>query len=198
MTDKRSGKIVVVSHCLLNVHSLEDGLAIYPGIEEDLFRVLIEKGVGIFQIPCPEMEVSGIYRKPLPKDNYEHAIIRKKYRQLADSISEQLAMFRKKNYEIVAVLGAEVSPTCGISLVGKWKDPVKKGRFPDDIEFVKGMGVFMEEFKDSLETKGIQPHWIGIPGKSLRARDARSFEETLLKIKSILYPAGLNTEIAKK
>ena len=95
-------------------------------------------------------------------------------------------MFRKKNYEIVAVLGAEVSPTCGISLVGKWKDPVKKGRFPDDIEFVEGMGVFMEEFKDSLETRGIQPQWIGIPGKSLRAAKPKSLEETLEKIKEIL------------
>ncbi len=186
MRDKRSGKIAVVSHCLLNVHSLEDGLAVYPGLEEDLFRVLIEKGVGIFQIPCPEMEVSGIYRKPLPKDSYEHSIIRKKYKKLADSTSEQLAMFRKKNYEIVAVLGAEVSPTCGISLVGKWKDPIKKGRFPDDIEFVEGMGVFMEEFKDSLETKGIQSHWIGIPGKSLLATDPNSLERTIAKIKEIL------------
>lgn len=185
MTDKRSGKIVVVSHCLLNVHSLEDGLAIYPGLEEDLFRVLIEKGVGIFQIPCPEMEVSGIFRKPLPKENYEHFKIRRKYKQLAESISKQLVMFRKKNYEIVAALGAEASPTCGISLVGKWKDPVKKGRFPEDIVFVEGMGVFMEELNNSLEKKGIKPHWIGIPGKSLRARNAQSFEETLLKIESI-------------
>ncbi len=186
MRDKRSGKVVVVSHCLLNVHSLEDGLAVYPGLEEDLFRVLIEKGVGIFQIPCPEMEVSGIFRKPLPKDSYEHSTIRKKYKRLADSISKQLAMFLKKKYEIVAVLGAEVSPTCGISLVGKWKDPVKKGRFPDDIEFVEAMGVFMEEFKDSLKTKGIHPHWIGIPGKSLRTTDPKSLEETLVKIKEIL------------
>lgn len=186
MNDKRSGKIVVVSHCLLNVHSLEEGLAVYPGLEEDLFRILIEKGVGILQIPCPEMEVSGIHRKPLPKESYEHSLIREKYKQLADSISKQLVMFRKKNYEIVAVLGAEVSPTCGIGLVGKWKDPVKKGRFPDDVEFVEGMGVFMEEFKDSLETSGIHPHWIGIPGKSLRARAPQSFGEILLKIKSIL------------
>jgi hypothetical protein len=34
MLDKRSGKVVVVSHCILNVHSLEDGLAIYPGLKK--------------------------------------------------------------------------------------------------------------------------------------------------------------------
>lgn len=186
MKDKRSGKIVVVSHCILNVHSLEDGLAIYPGLEEDIIKALVEMGVGIFQIPCPEMGISGIFRKPLPKEAYEHSKIRKKYGELADSIAEQIALFKKKDYEIVAVLGAEGSPTCGISLVGKWKDPIKKGRFPDDVIFVEGMGVFMEEFKQSLEKKEIRPYWIGIPGKSIRTINPKSFEETILKIKEIL------------
>ncbi len=186
MNDQRSGKIVLVSHCILNVHSLEDGLAVYPGLEEDIIKVLIEKGVGIFQIPCPEMGVFGIFRKPLPKEAYEHTKIRMKYKELANSISEQIDAFKKKNYEIAAVIGAEGSPTCGISRVGKWKDPIKKGRFPDDILFVEGMGVFMEELKQSLEQKGIRPHWIGIPGKSIRTIDPKSFEETILKIKTIL------------
>lgn len=50
MEDRISGKIVVVSHCILNVHSLEDNLAIYPGLEEDVINLLISKGAGIFQI----------------------------------------------------------------------------------------------------------------------------------------------------
>ncbi len=186
MKDGRSGKIVVTSHCILNVHSLEDELAIYPGLEEDIVKILIEKGVSIFQIPCPEMILSGIFRKPLPKESYEHSKIRRKYKELADSIVEQITWFKKKEYEIVAVLGAEGSPTCGINLVGKWKDPIKKGRFPDDVMFVEGMGVFMEEFKQSLEKKGIRPHWIGIPGKSIRSINPKSFEQTILKIKEIL------------
>jgi len=59
MNDKRSGRLVIVSHCLLNVHSLEDGLAMYPGLEEELVKILIEEGVGIFQFPCPEMELAN-------------------------------------------------------------------------------------------------------------------------------------------
>ena len=34
--DGRSNKIVVVCHCMLNVHSLEDGLAEYPGLEKEV------------------------------------------------------------------------------------------------------------------------------------------------------------------
>ena len=186
MNDQRSGKIVLISHCILNVHSLEDGLAIYPGLEEDIIKVLVEKGVGIFQIPCPEMGVFGIFRKPLPKEAYEDTKIRTKYKELADSISEQIDGFKKKNYEIVAVIGAEGSPTCGINTVGKWKDPVKKGRFPDGILFVEGMGVFMEELKKSLEQKEIRPYWIGIPGKSIRTINPKSFEETIISLKVFL------------
>lgn len=151
MKDRRSGKIVIASHCLLNVHSLEDNLALYPGLEEELIDMLIKKGVGIYQIPCPEVELAGIFRKPLPKDSYDHPKIRKLYVNLAESISRTLKWYVRKGYRIQAVLGAEGSPTCGIDRVGKWKEGVKgRKEFPEDIEFVAGMGVFMEEFKISL------------------------------------------------
>ncbi len=184
--DARSGKIVVVSHCILNVHSLEDGLSMYPGLEEEVVKLLIEKGVGIYQIPCPEMSIMGIFRLPMPKEPYEHPKIRERYRELAMDIVKHLVWFKKKGYEIKAVLGAEGSPTCGISRVGKWKDPIKKGRFPDDVIFVEGMGVFMEELKKLLDEEGIYPQWVGIPGKSIRSRDPSSFENTLDKLSKIL------------
>jgi predicted secreted protein len=76
VSDKRSQRIVVVSHCILNVHSLEDNLALYPGLEEEFIELLIKKGVGLYQIPCPEIELSGIFRKALPKESYDHSNVR--------------------------------------------------------------------------------------------------------------------------
>ena len=187
MKDKRSGKIVIVAHCILNVHSLEDNLAIYPGLEEEVVELLIKKGVGIYQIPCPEVELSGIFRKALPKESYEHPKIRNVYRELADIITKTLRWYTRKDYKISAVLGAEGSPTCGIDLVGKWKENIKgKKEFPRDIEFVPGMGVFMEEFKTCLDKIDVHPAWVGIPGKSLRSINPKSFKETLKKLKKIL------------
>lgn len=186
MGDKRSGKIVVVSHCILNVHSLEDGLAIYSGLEEDVVKLLVSKGVGIFQIPCPEMEVFGIFRKPLPKEPYERPKVRQRYKSLAEDITKRLMWFKRRKYAIVAVLGAEGSPTCGINIVGKWKDVSRKGRFPEDVMFVEGIGVFMEEFKKILEQKGIQTNWIGIPGKSVRLIKPDVLKETIRKIENML------------
>jgi len=187
MNDLRSGKIVVVSHCLLNVHSLEDNLAMYPGLEEEVIRLLIQKGVGIYQIPCPEIELSGIFRKALPKESYEHPKIRKVYHQLAEKITGTLSLYVKKGYEIVAVLGAEGSPTCGVELVGKWKEDVKgKRAFPRDIEFIPGTGVFIEEFKSLLKKANIYPEWVGIPGKSIRSLKQHTFNETLDKLDKLL------------
>lgn len=179
--------MVVVSHCIMNVHSLEDNLAIYPGLEREVVELLIKKGVGIYQIPCPEVELSGIFRKALPKDAYEHPKIRAFYRGLAENLSKTLNWYVKKGYEIVAVIGAEASPTCGIDYVGRWKDDAEgKKVFPKDIEFVPGRGVFMEEFKAALENIDVHPDWVGIPGKSLRSIRPESFDETLEKLEEIL------------
>jgi predicted secreted protein len=187
MKDLRSGKIVVVAHCILNVHSLEDNLAIYPGLEEEVIKLLIEKGVSLYQLPCPEIELSGIFRKALPKESYEHHKIRKIYHQLADKTADSLKWYVKKAYKIKAVIGAEASPSCGIELVGKWKEKAKgKREFPRDIEFIPGMGVFMEEFKSSLAKINVHPEWIGIPGKSIRTLKPESFEETLNKLAKLI------------
>ena len=185
---KRSGKIVVTSHCLLNVHCLEDNLAEYPGLEEDVFKLLVSKGVGIFQIPCPEMDLQGIFRKPLPKDSYEHPKIRAHYNKLAVNVVRHLKWFKRKNYDIQAVLGADGSPTCGIGMIGKWRKniPEKRREFPRDIEFVKGRGIFMEELERELKLAGIKTNWIGIPGKSLKANDAQILDKTLAEINNLL------------
>ena len=188
MKDKRSGKIVVVSHCILNVHSLEDDLAIYPGLEEEVVKLLMKKEVSIYQIPCPEVELSGIFRKALPKESYDHPKIRKVYQNLAASISQTLKWYTKKGCEIVAVIGAEGSPTCGIDTVGRWKNNIKgKREFPRDIEFVPGIGVFMEEFKTALNKINVHPRWIGIPGKSIRSLKPESFENALKELGKIIH-----------
>ena len=133
------------------------------------------------------MELSGIFRKALPKESYDHPKIRDFYRSLAESMTKTLNWYVKKDYEIVAVIGAQGSPTCGIDFVGRWKDDIQgKREFPHDVEFVSGTGVFMEEFKKALDGINVHPEWIGIPGKSLRGIRPNSFEETLHTLDKLL------------
>jgi hypothetical protein len=40
--DRRSGKIILVSHRILNMHSREDDLATYPGLDEGVVSLLVQ------------------------------------------------------------------------------------------------------------------------------------------------------------
>jgi len=172
----------------LNVHCLEEGLAEYPGLEEDIFKALMEKGVGVVQLHCPETRLHGIQRLPMPKNTYDKPEIRASYAAQAREEVLQLREFVKNGAEIVAVVGAEASPSCGINIVGRWKPdvPLETRRFPEDIDFIEGRGVFMEEFEKALAAEGIKLAWIGVPGKSLKKVFPGMFEETLQIIQNEL------------
>lgn len=184
---KRSNRIVVVCHCMMNVHSLEAGLSEYPGLEEEVLGPIIESGVGIVQLRCPETQLHGIERLPMPKDTYDKPHIRESYARQAREEVLQFREFVKKGAEIVAVVGAEASPSCGVSIVGRWKPeaPVETRRFPDDVDFVDGRGVYMEELEKELDRAGIHPKWIGVPGKSLKKAFPEMFGETLERLREL-------------
>jgi len=52
-TDKRSKRVVLCLHCLLNHNARIDGCAYYPGAMTEIVQVLMEAGVGVVQMPCP-------------------------------------------------------------------------------------------------------------------------------------------------
>lgn len=187
MSDVRSNRIAVLCHCMLNVHSLEAGLAEYPGLEEELITLLIKKGFGLVQLPCPETRLHGIERQPMPKDTYDKPMVRESYRRQAEEEFLQLKEFVKKDAEIVVVIGAEASPSCGVNIVGRWRevsDPSSR-RFPDDVDFIHGRGVYMEELEKLFESENIEPYWIGVPGISLKNVFPELFKETIRKVQEL-------------
>jgi predicted secreted protein len=172
---------------MLNVHSLEKNLAEYPGLEEDIVKAAMETGVGFVQLRCPETRLHGIERLPMPKDSYDKPKIRESYRKQAEEEVLQLNEFVKNGAEIVAVIGAEASPSCGVDYVAKWKpgiDP-KDRKWPDTVDFVPGRGVYMEELEKQLNDLNITPQWIGVPGVSMKKACPGMFEETLKKISEL-------------
>lgn len=187
MTDARSNRIAVVCHCAMNVHSLEDNLAEYKGLEEEVIGTLIEKGFGIVQLRCPETRLHGVERLPMPKDTYDKPHIRESYSAQAREEVFQLKEFVKNGAEITVIIGAEASPSCGVTVVGRWKKgvPVETRKFPQDVDFIPGRGVYMEELEKLLELESIKPVWIGIPGKSTKKVFPEMFQKTLLKIKEL-------------
>ena len=169
---------------MLNVHSLEKNLAEYSGLEEDIVKKVMDRGVGFVQLRCPETRLHGIERLPMPKDSYDKPKIRESYHKQAQEEVLQLKEFVKNGAKIVAIIGAEASPSCGIHYVAKWKLGVepKDRKWPDTVDFVPGRGVYMEELEKLLDDEGIKPKWIGVPGVSMKKAFPDMFEETLAQI----------------
>jgi predicted secreted protein len=172
---------------MLNVHSLEDNLAENPGLEEDIVKIAVEQGVGFVQLRCPETKLHGVERLPMPKDTYDKPNIRENYRKQAEEEVLQLKEFVKKGAEIVAVIGAEASPSCGINYVAKWKPRVEpeNRKWPETVDFVIGRGVYMEELETLLKEANIKPKWIGVPGVSMKKAFPNMFKETLKQLKEL-------------
>ena len=187
MADERSNRIAVVCHCMMNVHCLEASLAEYRGLEEEVIGALIESGFGIVQLRCPETRLHGVERLPMPKDTYDKPHIRESYSAQAREEVLQLKEFVGNGAEVTVIVGAEASPSCGVTVVGKWKEgvPVETRKFPKDVDFVPGRGVYMEELEKLLDEEGIKPAWIGVPGKSTKKVFPEMFRETLKKIREL-------------
>ena len=58
---KRDKTIIVTCHCILNCNSKVEGLSEFKG-SIDLAKSFMDKGMGIIQLPCPEMILYGIKR----------------------------------------------------------------------------------------------------------------------------------------
>ena len=59
---KRGKKIILVSHCLLNVKVKVMGLAAHHGAVKELLCFLMDHDTAMVQIPCPETEIWGLCR----------------------------------------------------------------------------------------------------------------------------------------
>jgi predicted secreted protein len=137
----RSRKLLLVSHCVLNQNSVVCGWERAAGAFQ-FVREIIESGVGIIQLPCPEMEYAGCGRPPQNYEEYNTAPYRELCRRLAESVTGQMKEYLKHGYQYCGIIGIQNSPTCSIS-----------GR----------RGVFMEELLAQLSDIGLVSGCFEVP-----------------------------------
>jgi len=123
--DKRSKKIVFVSHCLLNCNNKFPGYADVPGAYTDFIIPILEAGVGIFQMPCLEvLGWGGVGRKhiefDLDRNNLDQDWI-KEYPELcakwARWTADRYQDYVENGYQILGIIHVGDSPTCGLDHV---------------------------------------------------------------------------------
>lgn len=137
----RDKSLVIICHCVINQNSVVIPLARAKG-SFNFVKQLIDEGLGIIQLPCPEFKHLGITRKPMEKEEYDTKEYRSLCKDLAISAVNDIEVYLNEGYEIKGIVGIEESPTCSIS--GK-------------------RGIFMEELLGELGKRNIQLSYVEVP-----------------------------------
>lgn len=162
-SDARSRTVVFVAHCILNQNAISDGTADFPGADAAVVRHLLEAGVGLVQLPCPELNCLGLDRgdprggeRPLLEENTR---IRRAMGQdepsrilaaLVERVVFQVEEYRRHGFTILGLIGINRSPSCGVDSTSR------------DNREQPGTGLFIESLQNALSARGIPMEMIGV------------------------------------
>lgn len=130
---RRSKRIIVVSHCVLNQNAVVSDEARSSGVMKSAVDWANEQEYGIFQLPCPEFTFLGPERPPMTAEQYDTPEFHDHNRIILKPYLEQLKVYQDHGYEIVGGIGISDSPSC---------DP--------------GKGIFMRDFLSFAEQSGVK------------------------------------------
>jgi predicted secreted protein len=161
--DARSKKLVLVAHCVLNQNSISDGTADCPSQFREIVELLMENGVGIVQLPCPELSCLGLDRRDeagaqreLLSENtrirglMEERDAIEQLRARADDVALQLDDYRRHGFELLGLIGIDRSPSCGVETTSR------------HAREVAGQGVFVAVIEERLRARGIALRMTGV------------------------------------
>lgn len=141
--DRRSMKVVWIPHCELNQNARVAGAAEVPAAVAGLVRGLMERGIGIVQLPCPELIVLGLDREHFQiRSGLDSRPARRVLRRLARQVVYQIEQYRQCGVRVLGVFGKNGSPACGVEMT--WKD-----------EYGPGTGAFIEELQALFAERGL-------------------------------------------
>lgn len=177
---RRSGKIILVAHCMLNPNAKVKGLAITPGALP-IAGEIIKDGIGIIQLPCPEQSCFGSLRWGATKEQYDTLGYRKKCRALLSDIAEQIAEYLRCGYSVIGALGMNGSPTCGVeyTCAGFEGGELSMMVGLPQCSLCEGQGVLFEELSSMLAETGISIPMAGIDESSPEQADWNALKAKL-------------------
>lgn len=158
----RKRNIILVSHCILNQNTVVEPLARSEGPYYNIIKEIIDKGIGIHQIPCPEFKYLGLKREPMTKEEYDT----KSYRQICRDISKDtidiLKEYIENDYNIVGLIGVNKSPTCSVR---------------------DRQGIYIEEFTRLLKENNLHIKMIDLP---TNYKDGKGSKEFIKELRSFM------------
>ena len=161
--DKRSKKLILVAHCLLNQNSISDGTADLPCQFREVVELLADCRIGIIQLPCPELTCLGLDRKDaaggqrdlLTENTRIRGLMEERHnietlRARADDLAMQVDEYRRHGFEVLGLIGVDRSPSCGVETTSR------------DGREAAGQGVFVAVIGERLRARGITLGMTGV------------------------------------
>ena len=115
LQDARSGKLIFLSHCLLNQNACVRGLAGQPAVIRELVDLLLDHDVAFYQMPCPEVTYLGSMRWGQVKRQYGNPMFRRHCRRIAEQVCDQIQTYRDNDHRVIGIVLRDGSPTCGLN-----------------------------------------------------------------------------------
>jgi predicted secreted protein len=150
LSDKRARRVVFLAHCFLNTNTRFPGGCAYPGATIPLIQALLDTGVGIVQMPCPEFLCLGL-EKPLYGELPEEEL-RACFRDLAAGVLDQVQAYLGNGFEVAGIIGMNPSPSCGVEITKGKGTMLGVDR---DTSEKEGPGVFIEELQLLAQQRGL-------------------------------------------
>lgn len=164
-------EILVVSHCILNnaskVAQDESELAEEYRSRDALIAKVLERGVQLIQLPCPEFMLYGSKRWGHVKDQFDNPFFRSACREMLSPFIAQLKEYSANgdSFRVIGIVSVEGSPSCGMYLTcrGDWGgEPGSTGCSASEpaaqVRMTGESGAFMEELSSMLAAEEL-----GIP-----------------------------------
>ncbi|MBD2188028.1 CD3072 family TudS-related putative desulfidase [Pseudanabaena mucicola] len=186
--DARSGRLIFVSHCILNQNACVRGIASQPAAIRELVDLILDNDVSIYQMPCPEVTFCGSMRWGQVKKQYSSPMFRRHCRQLAEQMCDQAQTYQDNDHEVLGFVMRDGSPTCGLLTAAVEADdnqiwggmvweasPLQR--------FAATKGVFTEELHAELQRRNMT----NIPLLSLpEVEEAGSIQECMAEIEKAI------------
>lgn len=185
--DARSGKLMFLSHCLLNQNACVRGIASEPAAIRALVNLLLDHDVALYQMPCPEMLYYGSSRWGQVKGQYSTPMFRQHCQKLAAQIFNQIEDYRNSGHQVLGIIMRDGSPTCGLkrSAVAADENQVWGGmvwQVPLQ-SFAETLGVYCEELHKEAERRGMADlRFLSLP----EVPEAGSFAEAMEEIRQAI------------
>lgn len=184
--DARGGKVVFLSHCVLNENTRYLGGAFRKGCINEIVSMYADGGAGMVQIPCPEEEAWGgvLKRRLLTLYGSKNTVLyrlrriilplfllytRYVYGRLAARTAKRIRDYIDSGFSVAGVIGIDGSPSYGVArtldvgksfdlLAGLDTESVTAEKMNDLVRecVVDGRGLFTEMLMQELGKTNIE------------------------------------------